>query len=431
MRTRNIAFVTVTIVVAAIAIALAIGIGSWSGGGAAPAAAKYRCPMHPTYVADAPGDCPICGMRLVPMSEEGAADPEETAAAPGSGAGGLAQVTVTPEGMRLAGIRTEAATRQRLGRTVRTVGLVVPDETRIRHVHTKLPGWIDRLYVNFTGQQVKAGEPILAIYSPELLASQEEYLRTRESVARLGTSGLAEVQRGREELLRAARRRLELFDVPASFIAQIERTGKAQRTVTLEAPASGFVTAKDVFQGQQIEPGMELYAITDLARVWIDAAFYEFEARSLSVGQEAHLTLPFDPGVERSGRISYIYPYLDAESRTLRARLEVDNADLSLRPAMYANVEIEVDSMETIVVPDSAVMDTGERQVVFVETATGTFDPREVKVGSRSAGMAQILAGVAEDERVVTHANFLLDSESRLRAISGAGEAHSHGGSDR
>ncbi|MFN7970901.1 MAG: efflux RND transporter periplasmic adaptor subunit [Acidobacteriota bacterium] len=454
----------------------------WAGSGTAQSSStKYHCPMHPTYVSEKLGDCPICGMRLVPMEEDSAATPKAApaAAAPAvpanagnggrtvryyrspmnpavtspvpakdemgmdfvavyddeasqqrGGIPGLAPVTVTSEARSLAGLQTAPAVTQELHRKIRTVGNVVADETRVRHVHTKLPGWIEKLHVNFTGQLVKQGEPILSIYSPELLATQEEYLRTRVAAGRFASSSLPEVQRGSADLLQAARRRLELYDVPAAFIAGIERTGKARRTVTLDAPASGFVTAKDVFEGQQIEPGTELYILTDLSRVWIDAALYEFDAQSIKLGTIAHVTLPYQSGGELTGKVSFISPYLTSESRTLRARIEVDNLGLALKPSMFANVELEVDGGSSVVIPDSALMDTGDRQVVFVEASAGRFEPREVKVGVRDAGRVQILSGVASGEQVVVRANFLLDSESRLRAaVAPAAAAPANGGS--
>lgn len=454
----------------------------WADSGSAQSSTtKYHCPMHPTYVSEKPGDCPICGMRLVPMEESNAAtlEPAPAAAPPaataeagnrgrklryyrspmnpavtspmpakdemgmdfvavyddetsqgGGGIPGLAPVAVTSEARALAGLQTATVVTEELHRKIRTVGNVVADETRVRHVHTKLPGWIEKLHVNFTGQLVKQGEPILSIYSPDLLATQEEYLRARAAAGRFAQSSLPEVQRGSAELVSAARRRLELFDVPDAFIAGIERTGKARRTVTLDAPASGFVTAKDVFEGQQIEPGMDLYVITDLSSVWIDAAFYEFEAQSVQLGATAHVTLPYQGGEELTGKVSFISPYLTSESRTLRARIEVANPGLALKPSMFANVELDVDGGTGVVIPDSALMDTGDRQVVFVESSAGHFEPREVKVGVREGGKVQVLSGVAAGEQVVVRANFLLDSESRLRAsLTTAGATHEHGGS--
>jgi RND family efflux transporter MFP subunit len=313
-------------------------------------------------------------------------------------------------------VQSVVARRGTLGRSVRTVGLVVPDERRVRHVHTKIAGWIEKLYANFIGQEVRRGQPLLTIYSPELLATQEEFLRALEAAARFAGSQLPEVRKGGEELLTAARRRLELFDVPASFVAELEESRRPLRTVTLLAPVSGFVTTKDVFEGQQIEPGMELYTITDLAQVWVEADFYEYEAHALEVGQQATLFLPHDPHVRLAGNVTFVYPTLDPESRTLKMRLEFPNQDGRLRPGMFADVVAQLEKREGIVVPDSAILDSGLRQIVFVERQTGLFEPREVRVASRAEGQALVLSGVQEGERVAVRANFLLDSESRLRA---------------
>ena len=501
--------VSVAVLVAVLLVAsLALG---GCGAGDHAAGHRYHCPMHPTYITEGPGDCPICGMRLVPIDEKPASTttpayacpmhPEVTADKPGrcpkcgmklveagnrqqatgsskpsetdandrstadgprstpldrkvlfyrnpmdptitspvpmkdsmgmeyvpvysaerSGAAGavpgLADVEMSAEGVRLTGVQTAPVERGSLARTVRTVGTVVPDETRIHHFHTRVTGWVEKLHINFTGQYVRHGEPILSLYSPQLLASQEEYLRAREYAATFATSELPEVRKGGAELLAAARRRLELLEVPQELIAEIELTGKPRRDVTLVAHGSGYVTAKGVFEGQQVDPSMmELFTITDLSRVWVEADFYEYEARLLRLGQEAAVTLPYDAKRELSGRVAYIYPTLAPESRTLRVRFEFANPLLDLKPGMFATVEIRLDAGEGLLVPDSAVMDTGERQVVFVERGGGLFQPREVKVGVRASGKAQVVAGLAAGERVVIRANFLLDSESRLRA---------------
>jgi multidrug efflux pump subunit AcrA (membrane-fusion protein) len=449
---------------------------------------QYQCPMHPTYIADKPGSCPICGMDLVPVEKsEAEASGKADATAPATGgfpepgktatektekqgiaatqtpAGkerkilfyrnpmdpsisspvpskdemgmdyipvyadevthpeqrdvkGLATVSIDEKGIRLAGIQTAEAVKRKMEGDIRAVGLVKPDETLIRHVHTKNSGWIEKLYVNATGQLVKAGQPLLVIYSPQLLASQEEYLRARENAMRFAESSIPEVRKGGEDLLKAARRRLKLFDVPESLIHEIEKTGLPKRTVALNAPVSGYVTAKGVYEGQQVEPGMELFTITDLLRVWIEADFYEFEAHLVRLGQKAVFTFPYDPKKEKTGRVSYIYPYLDPQSRTLRARFEFPNSDLSLKPEMYVNVSMKTDVPDSVVVPDSSVMNTGLRQIVFVGIGGDRFEPREVKVGYRSSGLAQIISGVEAGEKVVVRANFLLDSESRVKA---------------
>ncbi len=448
----------------------------------------YTCPMHPEFLTDDPNErCPKCGMKVVekkaedrgpgtgaispthaagrhpeqgpqatggerkvlfyrnpmnpkitspvPMRDEMGMDyvpvyADEVASAEG-GVTGMATVEISPDGIRLSGVQTEPAVIERVARSVRTVGTVTADETRIRHVHTKIAGWVEKLFVNFTGQLVRKGQPILSIYSQELLASQQEFLRARETAAKFAASELPEVRRGGEELLQSAEQRLRLFDVPEDFIAELKRTGQPTRAVTLLAPVSGFVTAKEVFEGQQIEPGMELFTITDLTRIWIEADFYEYEARALHVGQEAKVTLPYDPSRQLVGRVTYIYPTLNPESRTLRVRLEFQNPDFGLKPGMFANVELPLDAAEGVVIPDSAVIDTGERQVVFVSLGSGRFEPREVRLGVRSSGKAQVLSGVAGGDQVVTRANFLLDSESQLRAaIAGMKKTsdHQHGG---
>jgi len=319
------------------------------------------------------------------------------------------------------------ALEETVRRTVRTVGIVVADETRVRHIHTKVNGWIETLTTNFTGQTVKQGEPLLAIYSPELLATQEEFLAAKRAAAGLTDSASPAVKAMGQELLQAARRRLELFDVPQGFIKELEKNGSRQRTVTLEAPISGFVTAKGVYEGQQVEPGMELFTITDLSHVWIEADLYEYEAGLVKVGQEATLTLAYEPSTALKGTVTYVFPYLTPESRTLKVRFDFPNPELKLKPQMYADVTLALAQAPGVTIPDSALIDTGVRQVVFVETAAGTFEPRQVKVGVRGGGKVQIVAGIKAGEQVVVKANFLLDSESRLRAalnkvIGGGGQ---------
>ncbi|MFB3784802.1 MAG: efflux RND transporter periplasmic adaptor subunit [bacterium] len=377
----------------------------------------YRSPMDPAVTSPVPAQDSM-GMDFIPVYAD---EPSQTATATGAPED-LAPLQLTEESLRLAGVQIVAATPEKLRFTTRTVGAVLADETRVRHVHTKIAGFVEKLYANFTGQAVKKGEPILSIYSPELLATQEEFLRALEIHKRFQNSRITEVRKGGEDLLEASRRRLELFDVPQDFIGKLTRAGKPQRAVVLNAPVSGFVTSKDIYEGHQVEPGMELFVITDLSHVWIEADFYEYEARAVRVGQEATLTLPYDPTVELKGRVAYIYPYLNPESRTLKVRLDFANPTLALKPSMYVDVTLQIDTPESVVVPDSAVMDTGLRQVVFVRQDDGRLQPRDVKVGIRGGGQAQILSGVQPGENVVVKANFLIDSESRLRAaIQGMG----------
>jgi membrane fusion protein, copper/silver efflux system len=387
----------------------------------------YRNPMNPAITSPVPAKDEM-GMDYLPVYEDDDKAPaksiqqqaddffsEETKVS------GLGAVTMTDQGIKLSGVQVAAAVREKIRHVLRTVGLVVPDETRIHRVQTKVGGWVETLLINYTGQLVQKGSPILSLYSPELLSSQEEFIKTRQSALRPAADAgdRTSVQRLRQ----SAQRRLELFDVPPDFIKELERTGKPQRTVTLLSPADGFVTAKDIFPGQEVKPGMELYTVSDLSVVWVDAEVYEYETRDVHVGQEGFLTTSFDPSLRLAGKIAYIYPYLNRESRTLKLRFNFENRDLRLKPGMYVDVNLMIDYGEGIVIPDSAIMDSGTRQVVFVDKGEGRFEPREVKAGARSEGKTQVLSGLNIQDRVVVRANFLLDSESSLRALIDAAMA--------
>ena len=379
----------------------------------------YTCPMHPEVRSHEPGNCPICGMTLVKVATATLASVPD----------GLAPVHADAEAAGLAGVRTVEATSDSVVTTVRAVGNVVPDEGRIRHITTKVAGWVEKLHVNATGQIVRTGQPLFELYSPELLATQEEYVRALRTADELSTSSLPEVRRGAEELASAARRRLELFDVPPGFVEQLRRTGQPTRTIVFRAPFGGYVSEKSVVEGHKVEPGADLMTVTDLSRVWVSAQVYEAEAAAARVGRPATVTLQYDPSVSLRGKVSLVYPTVDTESRTIQVRLEFANPGLVLKPGMFVNVELERARASGVVVPDSAVIDSGARQVVFVETGPGHFEPREVRVGLRADGKAVLSEGVRAGERVATAANFLLDSESRLRdATGGTSVAPGHEG---
>lgn len=329
---------------------------------------------------------------------------------------GMAEVEIPFERRQLAGVRTEELAVRGLSRGLRTVGLVVADERRVRRIQTKISGWVEELFVDFTGDLVRSRQPILAIYSPELVATQREYLLALEAGAATDAPG-SPFGRERTLLLESARARLELFDVDGAQIAELERTRTPRRRVVLHSPIGGYVTFKSVLQGTYVTPEMELYTVADLDTVWIWADVTEEEIPLVSLGQTARIEVASAPG-ERSGTVSFVQPTLDAATRTLRVRFDVANPEGALKPGMYATVILEQSLGEILALPEEAVIDTGVRKVVFVEVTDGRFQPREVKLGRRGDAHYEVLEGLAPGERVVVSAQFLLDSESRLRGVA-------------
>ncbi|MGD0947688.1 MAG: efflux RND transporter periplasmic adaptor subunit [Candidatus Binatia bacterium] len=364
-------------------------------------------PMHPQYRSDKPGTAPDCGMDLVPKYADEPAAPQNMPAG---------TVQISPFKQQLIGVRTAPVTRRVLEKDIRTVGIVRPDEGRIRKVHTKFPGWVDQLFVTYTGEPVRAGDPILSIYSPDLVSTQTEYLLARRGDQQLHGSPFPEAATGAKALLDAARRRLLLWDITPQQIRELEETGKPRTALTLHSPASGFVTVKDVYQGLYVTPDKELYTIVDLSRVWVLLDIYESEMPSVHPGMPVTLRLRSQPGDSITGAITYIYPYLDNQTRTNKVRVEFDNPGLRFKPDMYATGEIHALLGERLVVPQDAVLDSGIRRIVFVALGDGFFEPREVRLGERGEDYAEVLEGVREGEQVVVGANFMVDSESQLKA---------------
>jgi membrane fusion protein, copper/silver efflux system len=417
--------------------------GNWKMAGvtAEQAKVRYHCPMHPTYISDQPGDCPICGMKLVPIEPPASPDPHagHKPTAPGDSPGqitaaeptvsGYAPVTIPQDRIQIMGITLAEARRMELGQSIRTFGKVAYDETRIHHVHTKFEGYIEALYANFVGQFVKKGQPLFSIYSPELYATQNEYLlalRAREQMPPLSKDA-AFPAAGDVDLVAAARQRLSLWDIGDNDIRELERTRKPIRALTIFSPVSGYVTEKTAFQGLKAIPGDNLYDIVDLSTVWVLADIYEASLPFVRLGQPASISLAYQPGKTWRGRVTFINPSVDPTTRTVKARLEFANPANELKPDMYADVVIGGTRGIGIAVPESAVIATGERNIVFVAKGNGTFEPREVIVGAQVRNLYEIKQGVSEGESVVTGANFLLDSESKLKAsLSGGAGEHKH-----
>ncbi len=330
---------------------------------------------------------------------------------------GMADVEVPYERRQLAGVRTAAVERKPLVSEIRTVGLVAADERRVRRIQTKIAGWVEHLHVSFTGEALEAGDPVLEIYSPELVASQHEYLLALDAAGATQADGGLGDREG-ELLVSSARNRLRLFDVSEAQIRELERTREVRRRVTLYSPIRGFVTLKSVLEGGYAMPEAELYTVADLSRVWVWADVFEDEIALVELGQSARIEVSAAE-LSIEGAVSYVQPTLDAATRALRVRFELDNAGGRLRPGMYATVTMHRPLGEVLALPEDSVIDTGTRRVVFVEIADGHFQPREVVLGRKGRDEYEVLSGLEPGERVALGAQFLLDSESRLRGAGG------------
>jgi len=418
----------------------------------AEAAALYQCPMHPSIVQDHPGDCPICGMKLVKVehaktatTNAGAAagrrvlffrspmDPKQTSPVPrkdemgmdylpvyegeiaASSVSGLATVEIDPARQQLIGLKTVAVTQGPVGGAWRTVGRVAVDETRVRHVNVKVTGFVERIFVDFVGKKVRKGDPLFSVYSPDLHSAQEEYLLALRTKGALAKAGGAVAGDG-DTLVAAARRKLALWDVPASEIDRIARTGEPTKTLTFYSPVTGVVTRKDVVEGMKLDAGAMPYEIVDLSSVWVLADVYESELRFVKEGMGATLNLNAFPNREFKGRVVFIDPLLDPQTRTVKVRLTFPNPTGELRPEMFGDVVLLGDAHDGLRVPADAIIDSGTQKVVFVAIGEGKFEPRTVKLGEGDGTHVEVLSGLVQGERVVTRANFLIDSESRLRA---------------
>jgi len=365
----------------------------------------WTSPMDPTYISPKPGKSPM-GMDLVPVYEEENGEKEAAST-----------IRIDPVTMQNMGVRLGRVQRKTLIKNIRTVGNITYDETRIFTVTTKFSGWIEKLYVNFVGEDVKKGRPLFDIYSPELVTAQNEYLLALNQYRRLGNSSYPDIREGARRLLEASRTRLRYWDLTDRQIAQIGRSGRLQKVITIYSPASGIVTKKEAFVGHYVKQGEHQYEIVDLSSVWVDVDVYEYELPWVKKGMAAEMDLSYIPGKRFKGRVLFIYPYLDTKTRTAKLRLEFPNPGYKLKPGMYANIYLKsVIARKGLVIPQEAVIDSGVRQVVFVALGKGKFQPRDVKIGLEVGNESyQVLDGLKEGDEIVLSAQFLLDSESRLR----------------
>lgn len=446
---------------------------------------KYHCPMHPTYITDRPGDCPICNMKLVPIKggeagsktelvkeedwiarvrpgqfycpmeaehvqdspgecpichmdlvekkripvDDGRGDAEGHVHAADEKAGGVpgrVSVALSPERRQMIGLTLATVQMRSVSREVRATALVEHDETKYARVAPRFSGWVRQLHVNSTGAPVRKGQPLFTVYSPELFSAQNEYLVAWRGLQQARDGGSAARRESAEALLEAARLRLTLLQVGEDEIRELERRSKPGLDLLLRAPFSGHVISRNTAEGAAFQAGESLYEISDLSRVWLKVFVFEYELPSILAGQDAVIEFPYLSKSMR-GEVAFVYPHIDPQTRAAQIRIELDNPGHIVRPGMWANVRILVDAGKRLTVPASAVINTGRRHVSFVDSGDAHLEPRDVTVGIRTDDYYEVLSGLSEGEQVVTRALFLVDSESQLKAaIAGMGAAGGH-----
>ncbi len=397
----------------------------------------YVCPMHKQIVKSEPGDCPICGMTLmkteVPLTESKPAPKMEemsgmkaAPAKPGETSAqteGLRRISIDPRQRMLANVATTMVMYNELSQDVYTVGKVAFNEQTMQRVTAWFPGRVEKLYVNFTGETVKKGQRIMSVYSPELISTEKEYIIARDSAARLGPSEFPEIATGANGMLDAAKTRLRLWGLTAAQISELDRTGNIKDTVDIYSPVTGTVTDVMARPGNYLAEGTELYKVVDLGSVWVMADVYEYEFSKVNLGSRVDVTAEAYPGKTFVGKVSFIDPSVNPDSRTVKVRAELRNPGGMLKPEMFVNARIFSRSVHALTVPSSAVLYTGTRNVAWVEVEPGVFEYRDLTLGIRSGGDYQVISGLKEHDMVVTQGGFLLDSEAQFRASAGGGTA--------
>ena len=380
-------------------------------------AEQYTCPMHPFIIKDKPGACPICNMSLVKKVEGETASSDELEK--------LSQISLSATQMVMANVKTQAVTVKPLVKEVVATGIVAYDQTRQAKVTAWVAGRIDRLFVAAVGDQVSKNRPVAELYSPELVSAQQEYLLALKSRNQLKNSALPAISQGGEGLVASARQRLLLMGVKEQQIVALEKSGEPNIKLPVYTPLSGVVVEKIAIEGQYVNVGEPLFVIVDLSSVWVEAELYESDLSSVRVGQSIEVTAPAWPGRTFHGRIAFVYPFLDPKTRTLKVRIQLGNPGLILKPDMFVNVVVKQHLGSSIVIPSTAVMDTGKRQVVWVQVKEGVFEPRDVQVGPRVGDEVQIIKGLESGEIIAGSGTYLIDSESQLRGGAASGhEGH-------
>jgi membrane fusion protein, copper/silver efflux system len=404
------------IATAIVALLIGGGAGYWIAAARTPHPAKpeaavehkplfYRNPMNPEITSPVPAKDEM-GMDYIPVYADNTAG---TAAPAGT-------VKIDPTVVQDIGVRTAKAQRTVLSRHIRTIGRVTYDEERVARLHPKYDGWVEQLFVDKTGEKVKKGTMLLSIYSPQVVGTENEYLLALDNAGKLKNSPFPDVREGAESLLRSTRERLQLLDMPAHQLRRLTEEHKALKGVHIHSPFDGIVMNIGAREGARITPDTELYMIADLSRIWVMVDLYEDDIPWVNVGDTAQMQVSGIPGRTFTGKVSFIYPYLEAKTRTIKVRLEFDNPELVLKPDMFANIDILANrQVNAIAVPSEAIVRTGTQDLVFVVRAPGKFEPRKVTVGVSSNGKTQIISGLQAGETVVTSSQFLIDSESKLK----------------
>jgi len=373
--------------------------------------------MEPTHHYNQPGKAPD-GMDLVPQYADQNLSPAKAEVNPSMANMTdmpMGTVVIAPDKQTLAGVRTTLVERKPLTRDIRTTAQIVADETRIAHVHVKVSGYIDQVQVDFVGQLVKKGQPLFTLYSPELVSTEEEYLIAKRGNATLGNAPFKEIAQGARSLFESTRQRLKLWDITDDQIKELDQTGKVSKELTFYSPITGFVTDRKAFPQTSVTPETELYTVSDLSTVWADVDVFEYEVPYVHLGQHVSLSMSYYPGKTYTGPITYIYPTVDPQTRTVKVRIQIANQDFALKPQMFADAQILVNYGTKVVVPQESVLDSGTAQQVFVVHPGGVFEPRKVTLGPAVDGSVAILSGLKAGETVVTAGNFLIDAESQLK----------------